>query len=83
MRTWQLQEAKAKLSKVLDIAEQDGPQMITRRGLEAAVIVPIDEWKRLNDPKTQTMLELLQSGPVFEVSIPSRGRLKMRKPVAL
>jgi len=83
MVTWQLQEAKAKLSEVIDRAETDGPQMITRRGVETAVIVPIDEWRRLqaSPPVKRTLLEVLQSGPQYDLNIPPRGQHKHRKPV--
>lgn len=39
MKTWQLQEAKAKFSEVVEAALHDGPQAVTRRGDPAVVIV--------------------------------------------
>ena len=59
MGTWQLQEAKAKLSEVIETAEQSGPQVVTRRGIKTAVIVSFDEWQRTqpaytNAPATRT-----------------------------
>lgn len=83
MQTWQLQTAKAKLSKVIDEAEKKGPQMITRRGIETVVVVPVDQWRRLEPAPRRTLLEVLQSGPQFDLNIPPRGRFKRRKPVAL
>jgi antitoxin Phd len=87
--TWQLQEAKAKLSEVIDTARKHGPQIITQRGVETAVIVPIDEWKREKDrqtpppqtdrEKSEAFLKFLQSCPDFE--IPPRGKMRLRKPV--
>jgi antitoxin Phd len=47
MRTWQVQDAKARFSELLDATLNEGPQMVTRRGVEAAVLVPIEEWRRL------------------------------------
>ncbi len=47
MGSWQLQEAKAKLSEVINRAEKKGPQVITRRGVETAVIVSFEEWERV------------------------------------
>ncbi len=84
MGTWQLQQAKAKLSQVIELAETDGPQTITRRGIETAVIIPIDEWRRLqaNPAPKRTLLEVLQSGPQYDLNIPLRGQHKHRKPVA-
>ncbi len=81
MGTWQLQEAKAKLSELLQIAETSGPQTITRRGIEKAVIVPIQQWRTINRASKPTLLQILQSGPQFDLQIPPRGRWKMRKPV--
>jgi antitoxin Phd len=81
MATWQLQEAKAKLSEVIDTAEKKGPQTITRRGVEAAVVVPIDQWRKMQTTSKRTLLEVLQSGPQFDLQIPPRGSWKTRKPV--
>jgi prevent-host-death family protein len=45
---WQVYDAKARFSEFLETTLKEGPQTITRRGVETAVLVPIDEWKRLN-----------------------------------
>jgi prevent-host-death family protein len=81
MRSWQLQQAKSKLSEVIATARTAGPQVITQRGIETAVVVTIDEWKRLQREPKRSLLEVLQSGPKFDIPIPSRRRWKMRKPV--
>lgn len=47
MRNWQLQEAKAKLSEVIATAKTQGPQIITQRGVNTAVIVPFDDWEKV------------------------------------
>jgi prevent-host-death family protein len=38
---WQVQEAKARFSEFLDASLREGPQVVTRRGIEVAVLVPI------------------------------------------
>jgi prevent-host-death family protein len=81
MGTWQLQQAKARLSEVIETAKTDGPQIITQRGVKSAVIVPFDEWQNAQQPRGKTLLEILQSGPQFDLQIPPRGKWKMRKPV--
>ena len=43
---WSVADAKARLSKVIDLAREKGPQTITRNGRPAAVIVSVEEWKR-------------------------------------
>jgi len=47
IRCWQLQEAKNKLSRVVDNAMQDGPQIITKRGVEVAVVISFADYQRL------------------------------------
>jgi antitoxin Phd len=48
--TWPVYHAKARFSEFLDATLKEGPQIVTRRGIETAILVPIDEWKRLKDP---------------------------------
>jgi len=47
LASWQVQDAKARFSEFLDATIKKGPQVVTRRGIEAAVLVPIEEWNRL------------------------------------
>ncbi len=47
MGSWQVQDAKARFSEFLDATIKNGPQVVTRRGIETAVLVPIGEWNRL------------------------------------
>ena len=56
---WQVQEAKARFSELLDTSLADGPQIVTRRGVEAAVLVPIEEWRRLERTTRPDLKELL------------------------
>lgn len=46
-KTWPVQDAKARFSELLDACVRDGPQIVTRRGQETAVLVSANEWKRL------------------------------------
>ena len=52
MRTWPVQDAKARFSEFLEASRKEGPQIVTRRGVEAAVLVPIEEWRRLQGSRT-------------------------------
>ncbi len=82
METWQLQEAKARFSEFLDAALTKGPQVVTRRGVEAAVLVPIEEWRRLQGSNRHNIKELLLGpGPRFNLVFPKRARGKRRPPV--
>lgn len=46
-RLWQLQEAKSRLSEVIDEALREGPQVITRRGVETAVLLSYAEYQKM------------------------------------
>jgi antitoxin Phd len=46
-RAWQLQEAKNKLSEVLDEAIRHGPQIITKRGVELAILLSCSEYRKM------------------------------------
>jgi antitoxin Phd len=83
---WPVQEAKARFSELLDASVKEGPQIVTRRGVETAVLVKIDEWRRLQERARPTLKELLLAPePRFETGLPypKRGSLRRRKPVAL
>ena len=43
---WTVAKAKAKLSEVMERAEREGPQHITRHGEEKVVVVSVEEWER-------------------------------------
>lgn len=58
-RTWQVQEAKARFSEFLRRSLPEGPQIVTRRGVEKAVLVRIEEWRRLPGSARPHLKELL------------------------
>ena len=58
-KTWQVQDAKARFSELLERSLAEGPQIVTKRGVEAAVLVPIDEWRRLEKRARPDLKELL------------------------
>lgn len=47
---WKLEDAKARFSEVVRRAESEGPQMVTVRGREAAVVLSADDYARLHPP---------------------------------
>lgn len=58
-KTWQVQEAKARFSALLETSLAAGPQIVTKRGVAAAVLVPIDQWRRLEQMTKPDLKELL------------------------
>ena len=81
MAKWQLQEAKARFSELIDDTLEKGPQVVTRRGVETAVVVSIDEWRRLQGPSKPDWKTILLEGPRFDIPLPERGKYRLRKPV--
>jgi prevent-host-death family protein len=80
LATWQVQDAKARFSEMLEITLKKGPQVVTRRGVEAAVLVPIEEWHRLQKSARPSLRALLLGpGPCFENLVPDRHKLRRRK----
>ena len=61
MGTWPVQDAKARFSELLEACIANGPQMVTKRGTEAAVLVPVDEWRRLQAAARPSLKQLLLS----------------------
>ena len=84
MRTWQVQDAKARFSEFLEASLKEGPQVVTKRGIETAVLVPVDEWRRLHKAARPTLKELLMAdAPRAEIPVPPRGRLRRRAPAVV
>lgn len=84
MRTWQVQEAKARFSELLEASLKEGPQVVTKRGVEAAVLVPVKMWRRLQRASRPSLKELLLAeAPRAEIPVPPRGRLRRRAAAAL
>ena len=81
MHTWPVQDAKARFSEFLDACLIEGPQMVTRRGAEAAVLVPVQEWRRLQSAARPSLKQLLLCDQArMDLIVPARGNAK-RRPV--
>jgi prevent-host-death family protein len=79
MRTWQVQEAKARFSEFLDASLTEGPQVVSRRGVETAVLIPVAEWRRLcSAAPTSLKALLLAETPRADIPVPPRGRRRRR-----
>lgn len=79
MDAWPVQDAKARFSELLDRCLAEGPQLVTRRGADAAVLVPVGEWRRLCAAARPSLKELLLSDAARGViSVPERGRARRR-----
>jgi antitoxin Phd len=83
MKSWSVQDAKARFSEFLDTCLKSGPQIVTKRGAEAAVLVPVGDWRRLQESSRPTLKELLLAGaPRGDIPVPGRGQRRRREPIA-
>ena len=78
MAVWQVQEAKTRLSEVIEDASSKGPQIITRHGLERAVILSITDYRALTAHKPD-LKEYLLGGPKVDSFEVKRDRDTGRK----
>jgi prevent-host-death family protein len=63
MQAWQMQDAKARLSEVIKLAEHDGPQEITLHGRPVAVLLSRSEFEKLSG-RNQSFVEFMQRSPL-------------------
>jgi antitoxin Phd len=73
--TWELEDAGARLSEVVRRARSEGPQRVTVRGEDAAVVVSAEEFERMRGPERTgaDLLKFLQSLDLWEV-VPERDK---------
>ena len=79
MRRWQLQDAEHRITELVECALREGPQLITKRGRNAVVVLAASEYRRLTDEDGLTSL-LLQAprGEPLEHSRPT-GPIRVLK----
>lgn len=68
IRTWQLQEAKNKFSQVVDEAVRDGPQIITKHGLETVVVISYEDYRRHYSGRKK-LTQFLRESPLAAYNI--------------
>lgn len=79
MKTWPVQDAKAHFSELLQASLTQGPQIVTKHGAEAAVLVPVQDWRRLTARARPGFKALLLAPEArTELPIPKRGKLRRR-----
>ena len=80
MRKWPVQDAKVRFSEFWDACLVEGPQMVTRRGTEAAVLVPVQDWRRLQSASRPSLKQLLLSNEgCTDMTVAPRGQAKRRR----
>ena len=65
---WQLQEAKNKFSNLVERAQQEGPQVVTKHGKAAVVVLSVDDYKKITKPK-ENLAQFLQKSPLGDLEL--------------
>lgn len=78
MQAWQIQQAKNRLSELVDRALDQGPQMITRRGVETAIVLSVEEYQKMRQSETD-LVDFFRASPLAGVELdlerdPDTGR---------
>ena len=72
MGTWQIHEAKTRLSEVVKTAAKEGPQKITVHGESAAVVISSKEYQRFKHPKG-SFVKFMRNSPLYGLELDLRG----------
>lgn len=82
MTSWAVQQAKSKFSEFLKATVEQGPQTVTYHGEETAVLVPVDEYRKLKAASRPSLKQwLLSPTPKFDIPLRSRKEYSLRPPV--
>ena len=83
-KRWPVQDAKSRFSELLDTALSEGPQIVTKRGVETAVLLPIEQWRRLERMTRPDLKDLLLAPEArTEDLAPPRRQYPRRPPLAV
>jgi prevent-host-death family protein len=84
MKSWPVQDAKARFSEMLETCLREGPQVVSKRGADAAVLVPLRTWHTLKRAAKPSLKDLLLADEARgELNVPRRGGQRRRKARAI
>ncbi len=79
-KRWPVQDAKSRFSELLDTTLTEGPQIVTKRGVEAVVLLPIEQWRRLERMTRPDLKELLLAPEARTETLTSPRQQRRRRP---
>lgn len=79
---WQLQDAKNRFSNLVDKANNIGPQIVTKHGKEAVVVLSISEYKKLVKPKIN-IIKFFQKSPLSDFDIDFKRGKELPREITL
>lgn len=83
-KKWPVQDAKMRFSELLDTVLAEGPQIVTKRGVETAVLLPIAQWRRMERMTRPDLKELLLASEArTETLTPPHQQRRRRAPLEM
>ena len=84
-QAWQLQTAKARFSEVFRLARTEGPQLVTRQGTEAVVIIPLEQFEQFvaKDSQPASIVSFFRKSPLAEAKLDLRRDKDLGRDVRL
>ena len=79
---WQLQDAKNRFSNLVDKAQNSGPQIVTKHGEQAVVILSISEYRKLVKPK-MNIIKFFQKSPLSDLNIDLKRNKELPREISL
>ena len=79
-KRWPVQDAKSRFSELLDTTLAEGPQIVTKRGVEAAVLLPIEQWRKLERMTRPDLKELLLAPEARTERLTAPRQQRRRRP---
>lgn len=80
--SWQLQDAKNRFSNLVEKAQKIGPQIVTKHGEEAVVVLSISEYRKLVKPQ-QNIINFFQKSPLANHDIDLERKKEFPREVSL
>lgn len=65
MKSWTLQDAKARFSELVNQARREGAQVVTKHGEEAVVILPVEDYHKLTRRGEKGLVAFFRKSPLM------------------
>ena len=81
-KIWQLQEAKNKFSHIVDKAQHEGPQIVTKHGKESVVVLSVEDYQKMIKPKTN-LVKFFKESPLAGIALEIKRDKSLSRDVEL
>ena len=81
-KIWQLQEAKNKFSRIVEKAQHEGPQIVTKHGKESVVVLSVEDYQKMIKPKT-SLVKFFKESPLAGIALEIKRDKSLSRDVEL